>query len=147
MDIATIKPLQTLELLQSISEQGIKDTVRRLRMYMSQIFQYAIVAEYCEADPAAPIKNALPKTVSKRMPARTDPAAVRELFRACYHYRASQTVRNALLFQALTAIRPGNAQKAEWAEIDFEKAVWTIRDGKMKMRREFKIPLSTAVWG
>ena len=29
-------------------------------------------------------------------------------------------------------------------EIDFDKAVWTIQEGKMKIQREFKIPLSSA---
>ena len=144
MDITQIKPLQILEALQEISAQGIKDTVRRLRIYMSQVYRYAIMAQYCENDPAEAIKGAMPTVSSRPMPARTDPQAVKDLFRACCYYGASQTVRNALLFQALTAIRPGNAQKAEWSEIDFEKAIWTIQEGKMKMRREFKIPLSSA---
>lgn len=144
MDITCIKPKQILDVLQNLSSMGIKDTVRRLRMYMSQIFKYAIIAEYCDVDPAASLQGALPKTSSKRMPARTKPEEVRELFRACCYYGASRTVRNALLFQALTAIRPGNAQLAEWMEIDFEKSIWTIQEGKMKMRREFQIPLSGA---
>lgn len=144
MDITAIRPKQILDALQAISESGIKDTVRRLRMYMSQIFKYAIIAEYCENDPAASLQGALPKTTSRRMLARTKPDEVRELFRACCYYGASSTVRNALLFQALTAIRPGNAQKAEWSEIDMDNAVWTIQEGKMKMRRPFQIPLSKA---
>lgn len=144
MDITAIRPKQILDTLRAISATGIKDTVRRLRMYMSQIFKYAIIAEYCEIDPAASLQSALPKITSKRMPARTKPEEVRAMFRACCYYGASRTVRNALLFQALTAIRPGNAQKAEWTEIDFEKAVWTIQEGKMKMRRPFQIPLSKA---
>ena len=144
MDICAIRPKQILDLLQAISATGIKDTVLRLRMYISQIYKYAIISEYCDTDPAASLQGALPKFTSQRMAARTKPDDVRALFHACCYYGASRTVRNALLFQALTAIRPGNAQKAEWAEIDFEKAIWTIQEGKMKMRREFQIPLSGA---
>src|SRR3546814_5240812 len=31
---------------------------------------------------------------------------------------------------------------AEWKEFDLDKAVWTIPESKMKMRRAHKIPLS-----
>lgn len=144
MDITAIRPKQILDLLQSLAETGIKDTIRRLRIYMSMIFRYGIIAEYCEVDPAASLLGALPKTISKPLPARVEPQAVKKLFKACCYYGASQTVRNALLFQALTAIRPGNAQKAEWSEVDFSNGIWTIEEGKMKKRRQFKIPLSKA---
>lgn len=144
LDITSIKPKQILDHLQGLYATGIRDTIKRLRMYMSMIFRYGIIAEYCESDPAGALQSALPSFKPKRMPARTKPDEVRALFHACCYYAASRTVRNALLFQALTAIRPGNAQKAEWSEIDFEKSVWTIQEGKMKMRREFQIPLSEA---
>jgi len=38
--------------------------------------------------------------------------------------------------------RPGEIRQMEWKEIDFEKAVWIIPEGKMKMRQPHSAPLS-----
>ena len=39
-------------------------------------------------------------------------------------------------------VRPGELRHAEWTEIDWEQAIWSIPAGKMKMRRAHKVPLS-----
>jgi len=50
----------------------------------------------------------------------------------------------ALEFAALTAARSGEVRGAVWAEIDLERALWTIPADRMKMSREHRIPLSPA---
>ena len=47
-------------------------------------------------------------------------------------------------FAALTAARSGEVRGAVWAEIDLERALWTIPADRMKMSREHRIPLSPA---
>lgn len=53
-----------------------------------------------------------------------------------------------LLFVILTAPRSGSARNAKWADIDLDKAVWTIPEGNIKGQEgkteEFRIPLSDA---
>jgi integrase len=49
-----------------------------------------------------------------------------------------------LEFQILTAVRPGEAQNAEWSEIDFDQKVWIIPKDRMKARRTQWVPLSNA---
>ena len=41
----------------------------------------------------------------------------------------------------LTAVRSGEARKAVWAEIDLSKRIWRIPADRMKMRKDFEIPL------
>ncbi|MBS0126531.1 tyrosine-type recombinase/integrase [Thetidibacter halocola] len=48
----------------------------------------------------------------------------------------------ALRFLTLTAARSGEVRGATWEEIDLEGATWTIPAGRMKARREHKVPLS-----
>jgi integrase len=48
----------------------------------------------------------------------------------------------ALQFAVLTATRSGEARGATWAEIDLERAVWTIPGSRMKARKEHRVPLS-----
>jgi integrase len=55
---------------------------------------------------------------------------------------------SALEFQILTAVRPGNALKARWTELDLRAAEWTIAEEDMKGEKgeetEHKVPLSAA---
>jgi integrase len=48
----------------------------------------------------------------------------------------------ALLFAILTAARSGEVRGATWNEIDVDNAVWVIPAGRMKARREHRVPLS-----
>jgi integrase len=48
----------------------------------------------------------------------------------------------ALLFQILCCVRPTEARLAQWSEIDFSTAIWTIPASRMKAHREHRIPLS-----
>ena len=46
--------------------------------------------------------------------------------------------------QMLCAVRPSEARKAKWAEIDFESETWTISPERMKMKAAHVVPLSRA---
>jgi integrase len=48
----------------------------------------------------------------------------------------------ALELAILTAARSGEVRLATWAEIDFDQAIWTIPEHRMKARREHRVPLS-----
>lgn len=48
----------------------------------------------------------------------------------------------ALRMLILCASRSGEVRAATWAEIDFDRAVWTIPADRMKMRRSHRVPLS-----
>ncbi|MFV0301685.1 MAG: tyrosine-type recombinase/integrase [Paracoccus sp. (in: a-proteobacteria)] len=50
----------------------------------------------------------------------------------------------ALRFTIATAARTGEVLGATWAEIDTERALWTIPAGRMKARRDHRVPLSAA---
>lgn len=55
---------------------------------------------------------------------------------------ASGTGARALELVILTAVRSGEARGAQWAEMDLDKAVWTIPGERMKAGREHRVPLS-----
>jgi integrase len=44
----------------------------------------------------------------------------------------------------LTAARSGEVRGATWDEIDLDKAVWSIPAGRMKAKKEHRVPLSDA---
>lgn len=50
----------------------------------------------------------------------------------------------ALEFVALTAARSGEVRGATWDEVDFERGMWVVSAGRMKMKREHRVPLPPA---
>lgn len=52
--------------------------------------------------------------------------------------------RLALRFLILTAARSGEVRGATWEEIDLPKGLWTIPAGRMKAKKEHRVPLSAA---
>lgn len=50
----------------------------------------------------------------------------------------------ALEFQIFTCVRPGEAQKAQWGEVDLEANVWVIPAARMKIKDadDFRVPLT-----
>ena len=51
------------------------------------------------------------------------------------------TAAQALQFAILTAARTDETIKAQWPEIDFDKALWTVPGDRMKSKREHRVPL------
>jgi integrase len=51
------------------------------------------------------------------------------------------TASYCLRFLILTGVRTGNALYATWDEVDMSARTWTIPSGRMKMGREFIVPL------
>ena len=56
--------------------------------------------------------------------------------------RAWVGTKRCFEFVVLTAARSGEARGAVWEEIDFEARMWTVPAGRMKARREHRVPLS-----
>jgi integrase len=52
---------------------------------------------------------------------------------------------DALEFTILTAARTDETLRAQWSEIDFDKALWTVPGDRMKKGREHRVPLSKPV--
>jgi integrase len=65
-----------------------------------------------------------------------------EVFRALKAEEGSAFA--AWLFTVLTAARPSEALEARWAEIDFDRGLWTLPPERMKSAKQHVVPLSTA---
>ena len=141
--IADITPHELLKVLRRIEERGAVESAHRMRNYCSQIFRYAIATGRAERDAAADLRGALPPSVSQHRAAITDPKAIGGLLRAIDCFQGTFVTKSALLLAPLVFVRPGELRKAEWAEIDLDKAEWNIPAARMKMRDPHLVPLST----
>lgn len=140
--IASISAQELLVMLRKMEGKGKYETAKRLRSTCSQIFRYAIATARAERDVAADLRGALvaPKPVHR--PAITSSTEAGGLLRAIDAFEGHANTKAALRLLPHVFVRPGELRHAEWADFDFDKALWTIPPHKTKMRREHSIPLS-----
>lgn len=141
--IADITAKELLSVLRRIEERGAVETAHRAHQNCGQVFRYAIATGRAERDPSPDLKGALPPVKQSHRAAITDPKTIAELLRAMDGYQGQFVTKCALRMAPLVFVRPGELRKAEWTEIDLDKAEWNIPAERMKMREPHLVPLST----
>ena len=141
--ISDIKAPDILRVLRRIESRGALEMAHRVKGLCGEVFRYAIVTGRADRDPTADLKGALPPPETRHFPAITDPNEVGPLLRAIDGYEGSSVVKWALQLAPLLFVRPGELRNAQWSEIDFEVAEWTIPAERMKMRQSHIVPLSS----
>lgn len=145
--VSQITAQEALAVLRAAEARGRFESARRMRSVLSRVFRYAIATARAERDPTSDLKGALTAPKVKHLAAITLVPRVGELMRAIEIYSGHGITLHALRLSAHLFVRPGELRKAEWAEFDFGKGVWTIPAEKMKMRRPHGVPLSDQVTG
>jgi integrase len=89
------------------------------------------------------LKGSLAKRKEKHHAAITDPKELAKLLRDIDEYGGSFIVKCALQLAPMFFLRPGELQKGEWSEVDFDNAQWNIPAPRMKMKQAHIVPLSS----
>ncbi|MCP9270084.1 tyrosine-type recombinase/integrase [Xenorhabdus sp. XENO-1] len=142
--IADIKPLELLDVLSIMEKRGATEKLKKVRQRCGEVWTYAIITGRAEYNPAPDLARAFIPHQREHY-AHLSVDEMPEFLCSIDKYMGSQIVRTALRMLILTGVRPGELRKAEWSEIDLDKAVWTIPAEKMKMRRTHVVPLSEQV--
>lgn len=141
--IADIKPIELLSALKKVEGKGHLETARRMRSLAGRIFRYAIATARADNDPSSHLRGALTAPRVKHHSALLDEGSVGALLRAIDGYDGQPLTAIALKLTPHVFVRPGELRRAEWAEFDLKRAIWTIPATKMKMREAHLVPLST----
>ena len=144
--IKTVNEVEAADLLKvarHAEEQGAVETAHRLVQLCGQIFRYAIIIGRTKHDVSADLRGALQKMTVKHMATLTDKKRIGQLLRAIDSYTGFLSTKCALQLAPLVFVRPGELQKAEWAEFDFVAAEWRIPAAKMKIKQVHLVPLSS----
>jgi integrase len=126
---------------------GRTETASRLRGRIERVLAWATVHGYRTGDNPARwrghLSEALPKpdkvTEHDRQPALAQDDLPR-WWRALAVRKGSAA--EALRFVAMTAARSGEVRRMTWAEVDFDRALWTVPGSRMKAGREHRVPLT-----
>jgi integrase len=137
-----ITPPDILRVLRCVAARGRFESAKRLRATIGQVFRYAVATGRADADPTGALKGAIPAPPVNHRAAIVDPKGYGALLRAISEHEGAPETRCAMGLLALTFVRPGELRSAEWSEFDFDRAIWSIRGGKMKMRRDHRVPLA-----
>jgi integrase len=147
LPIAEVTAPELLSALRRIESRGAIETAHRARGDSGAVFRYAIATGRAKHDISTDLRGALATAAKRHFAAIIDPSEVGALLRAIDGYKGTAEVRAALKLAPLVFTRPGELRNAEWAEIDLDKAEWTIPAEKMKMRVQHLVPLSVQVVG
>ncbi|HQS95102.1 MAG: hypothetical protein B7X90_01715 [Novosphingobium sp. 17-62-19] len=155
--VAEIGAPDVLSAIRAVEARGNGQTARRLRQRCAAVFGYAIAEGLRKDDnPARDIGQALlPPRLSRPHPALTSIEDCRALLMACDLFAgASEMVRLASRFLALTAVRLDAVRGMVWDEIEQHAGVtvWRVPPARMKLAKAKKeearfahlVPLSQA---
>src|SRR5215208_5846799 len=121
------------EALLLMERRGALAALRKVRMWTSQVFRYAIATGRADIDPAAPLRGTFKTHKGRNFAAITKPEQFGELIAKIKVYDGSPVTRCALMLMAYTFVRTGELRGAEWSEFDLEGAVWRVPAERMKM--------------
>lgn len=139
--IADISAPDVLRCLRKVEARGTHETARRLRSTIGTVFRFAVAAGNASQDPTYALKDALIRPTAVPRAAITEPIELGKLLRAIDGYNGQRVTKIGHELLSLLVPRPGELRQAQWQEINFDGAVWSIPADRMKMRRPHRVPL------
>lgn len=128
--LSVVKPLFTM-----------LETAHRVHAEISAAFDYAIVHNFTDFNPAQSVAKQIPaKNVTHRA-ALIEPKDVGQLLRDISNYQGTFVVQCAFRLSPLLFQRPGEIRQMEWKDVDLEAKEWRYLVTKTKAQH--LVPLST----
>jgi len=143
--IGDITPKEIIEVCKNIEGRGAIDTAKRIFRHIRRIYDFAIAHQIVEKNPAALINPSIvfKKAEKGHYPTIKTAIGIGRLMANLQAYeKDAPIVANALIFLALTAVRPGNIRFARRADLDMHAKIWRIPPEQVKTKEELIIPLS-----
>lgn len=133
--ISEITPLLAKSTLEIPYKQGKAEMFRKSVKLLNAILDHAVYSLFLiPTNPCIKITTAFEPLKRGKNPA-IKPDELPEFFDKLEHSDTDLITKYLIQWQLLTMVRPNEAVTAEWAEIDFDKKLWTIPAEKMKQTK------------
>lgn len=142
MELQDIKARHILTAIRKLEDAEKFKTAGRIKELIARIFNFAIINEYCEINPALPLRSVMKPYIIQNHPYLPPEKLTNFFYAIDAKGRLTTQGKRAFLLIALTALRSNECVAAKWDEIDLKKKTWTIAAERMKKRREHIIPLT-----
>jgi integrase len=140
--ISQVAAQELLALLRKVETRGTVETARKVARACGQVFRYGIASGRCERNPAADLRGALKARPKPKHMAALPASELPSFLAKIDGYDGEVQTQLALRLMALTFVRTTELRAATWAEIDLNKAEWTIPAERMKTKTPHHVPLS-----
>ena len=130
------------EALLLMERRGALVALRKVQMWASMVFRYAIATGRAENDAAAPLRGTFKAHKGGHFAALTKPSELGQLLARIRDYDGSIITRCGLLLLAYTFTRTTELRASEWTEFGLDGASWTIPAERMKTDVSHYVPLS-----
>lgn len=135
-----IKKPDIVYVLEKITKRGTIETAKRVGTVLGQIFRWLEAKGVCTYNPAANLKDIMPRSEEKHfacLPPSDFPALLQAMAA-----RKKDVSSMAMELLALTFVRTSEIVGAMWTEIKWDRAEWHIPAERMKMKVLHIVPLS-----
>ncbi|QJI35492.1 integrase domain-containing protein [Pseudomonas sp. ADAK13] len=139
--LSEVNAPMVIKLLRPIEAKGSLETVKRVSQRLNEIMTYGVNSGMIFANPLSGIRAVFKKPKKENMAALA-PDELPELMMEIANASIKRTTRCLIEWQLHTMTRPSEAATTRWADIDFDKCIWTIPAERMKKRRPHIIPLT-----
>jgi integrase len=140
--VASITAAELLPLLRKIEARGTLVTAHKVLRASGQVFRYGIATGRCERNPGADLRGALKALPRPKHMAALPASELPTFLRKIEEYDGEPQTKLAMRLLALTFVRTSELRGATWAEVDLDKAEWTIPAERMKTKAPHHVPLS-----
>ena len=131
MPIQEIRVSDIKTVLDGVMTRGVNNTAEKIREWTGAIFDYAVMLEVVETNPAYSLRKYIPAKQNDHRPALPR-EELTEFFRRLILAEIEPQNRIALILNMLTFLRSTELRGGQWNEIDFDAAVWTVPAQRMK---------------
>ena len=142
LQITDIPSKAIKEILLGLESEGKAETAHRIHQRIRSVFQYAVMQEWTDRNPAADLHKLLAPVKSepmKALPLNEFPDYLRRLDGD--HRDFHLVTRAALKLMVMLFVRTRELIEAKWEELDLENAIWRIPAERMKLGVEHLVPL------
>jgi len=127
--------------LSVIQDSGKLETAHRVHQRIRSVFQFAVMNDLTERNPAADLYGFLEPVQKKSMIALPLKELPEYLHRLDNAENLHLVTRAGLKLIVMLFVRTNELIEAKWEEIDLEEALWRIPEERMKLRVEHLVPL------
>ena len=131
MPIQEIRVSDIKTVLDDVMTRGVNNTAEKIREWTGSIFDYAVMLEVVETNPAYSLRKYIPAKQTDHRPALPR-EELTEFFRRLILAEIEPQNRIALILNMLTFLRSTELRGGQWNEIDFDAVMWTVPAQRMK---------------
>lgn len=141
--IDKLKKQDILLCLDRLHEQGKRETIKRIIIYLNKMLEFARAREFIDFSIEINPSIIYGKHIKQNFRSITNLSRFRDLLIAIDEYRGNGFTKDALMISPYLFLRAFNIRNLEWSEIDFENKQIVISGRKIKGGDEFIVPLAT----